>query len=91
MIKFDAITIGKNVTARREYLGMSMDELAQRTGIPARNIKAIEAGERKSYVVLLARITWGTGSHNRGISDGRARKKHRNLIGACHIYGDGDI
>ncbi|MEM5770443.1 MAG: helix-turn-helix transcriptional regulator [Bacillota bacterium] len=59
MLKLDAITIGKNVTARREYLGMSIDELAQRTGIPAKSIKAIEAGERYPHIAPLARIAWG--------------------------------
>lgn len=51
MLKFDAITLSKNITARREHLGMSIKDLAQRTGIPAKRIKAIEARERESRIL----------------------------------------
>ncbi|HHY26890.1 MAG TPA: helix-turn-helix transcriptional regulator [Desulfitobacterium dehalogenans] len=61
MLKFDAITIGKSVTARREYLGMSIDELAQKTGISVKRIKKIEAGESQPHISPLARIAFALG------------------------------
>ncbi|AFL99549.1 Helix-turn-helix protein [Desulfitobacterium dehalogenans ATCC 51507] len=58
MIKIDAVTIGKNITARREQLNMSIEYLAQKTGITLKRIKQIEAGEKRPNIAPLARIAW---------------------------------
>ncbi|SHN88508.1 helix-turn-helix domain-containing protein [Desulfitobacterium chlororespirans] len=61
MLKYDAITIGKSVTAHREHLGMSIKTLARKTGISVIRIKKIEAGERRPHIASLAWIAWVLG------------------------------